>query len=419
MKPRFLSPLVGTFLMVAGHASMGHGQSLSDSQQNFLNANARSFSVNERKDLDDLRFLRSAVRGKRIVLVGEFTHGARECNLVRNRLVAYLHEKLGFNVLLFESGIGEVHVIDTARAERPARALLNAGLVGPWRTNEMLSLIEYIKARPALRVGGFDVQRSGGGFANELRKIATDIGYEFRDGDNVETRFAAIASKLNSRNTPLDEAVMLEKNLLILDYRKLIELNARRKGADPADQKIIGRTLENRIRYLEYFAEFRKDNNFRRRWAARDRMMAENVMWFANEFPKEKLIIVGHNFHTAKFNAKEEVMGEILYEKFGDSMYSIGVFGGQGEIANNSRTPEKMKIPLSGDDVQAAALALKAESAFLDMPDKARPGSDFLFREIAVKNSFVDLDSTDKLDLSKSFDGLIFIKTISLPVFMN
>lgn len=55
----------------------------------------------------DLAFLQPILADKRIVSLGEASHGATEYNSVKVRLIKYLHEKLGYNVIAFESNLAD------------------------------------------------------------------------------------------------------------------------------------------------------------------------------------------------------------------------------------------------------------------------------------------------------------------------
>ncbi|MGE3468118.1 MAG: hypothetical protein AB7J13_14450, partial [Pyrinomonadaceae bacterium] len=111
--------------------------------------------------------------------------------------------------------------------------------------------------------------------------------------------------------------------------------------------------------------------------------------------------------------------GGLLSAHFGKKMFSIGIFGGEGEYANNNRQPETIKKPGSGKEIQAFGGSIKGEAAFLAIPRRQVRGSEFLYTDIEVSDSFINLDSEDRLNLSKAFDGLIFVKAISPPAFLN
>jgi len=76
-------------------------------------------------DFSDLEPLRAALKGARVVMLGEQSHGDGTTFLAKTRLIRFLHEQMGFNVLAFESGLydrggaGRVH--DRADARLPAR----------------------------------------------------------------------------------------------------------------------------------------------------------------------------------------------------------------------------------------------------------------------------------------------------------
>jgi erythromycin esterase len=55
-------------------------------------------------DYRDLLPFAQAIGQARVVALGEQTHGGAEEFLLKTRLVKYLHEKMGFDVLLLESG---------------------------------------------------------------------------------------------------------------------------------------------------------------------------------------------------------------------------------------------------------------------------------------------------------------------------
>ena len=84
------------------------------------------------------------------------------------------------------------------------------------------------------------------------------------------------------------------KEKLVANYRELAtSIESRKKdlisqGFTSTQVAIIRRTLENRIAYLNYFMAWKQDGDWNKRWAARDSMMAANIIWFAQEIFPEK-----------------------------------------------------------------------------------------------------------------------------------
>lgn len=68
-----------------------------------------------------LAALTPRLRGRRVIGLGEATHGTREINEVRARLVRHLVRQLGFRVFLIEDSTATASTAPTSRT-RPARS---------------------------------------------------------------------------------------------------------------------------------------------------------------------------------------------------------------------------------------------------------------------------------------------------------
>ena len=112
----------------------------------------------------DLQFFKTVLKDRRIVQLGESGHGVAEFNHAKVRLIKFLHQQMGFDVIAFESGLFECFHADRIAAANPALTTLRNCIFAVWDTNEVLPLFEYIKstrgtARP-LTLAGFDTQMS-------------------------------------------------------------------------------------------------------------------------------------------------------------------------------------------------------------------------------------------------------------------
>jgi erythromycin esterase len=61
------------------------------------------------EDFSDLQPLKQIIGDKRIVMLGEESHGDGNTFLAKTRLVKFLHQELGFGVIAFESGFYDCH----------------------------------------------------------------------------------------------------------------------------------------------------------------------------------------------------------------------------------------------------------------------------------------------------------------------
>jgi len=263
-------------------------------------------------------------------------------------------------------------------------------------------------------IGGFDVQKSGQSFKlfaqESLSKVDTAWATQVVTLEEANNQFVR-----NIARRFIDSTFFHESAKLIAEYEAQLQLVSKYTAITfPAD--LFAQTFRNRIHYLQYMTQFRRDKDYRKRWVARDSMMAANVMWFLKRHPNEKVILSAHNFHVAKYNAEEEVMGAFLRQQLGDQMYSVGVFAGQGEYANNSRQPEPIEQPETVDDIRSIILSQSTHTAFLDISDIPQKSveNSWLFEEILVPG-FVNLVGGDRLSLRKSFDGLLLLNRVAPP----
>jgi erythromycin esterase len=128
----------------------------------------------------------AAVSDAKIVMLGEPSHGSGSAFAAKVRLIELLHDRLGFDVLVWESGL-----IDLERTESGLRGDLDPveaaqrGILKIWSASaECKPLFAYAKAshrgaRP-LTMAGFDMQLTAPGtldyFAAELRSFVRTLG---------------------------------------------------------------------------------------------------------------------------------------------------------------------------------------------------------------------------------------------------
>lgn len=400
-------------IALTGFMITAKGQKLSEDEMQFLQKNVQTVCTDESMANANWKSLDQAIKNKRIILIGEFSHGAKEVFQLRNDLIRYLHKEHGYNTILFEAGIGEMILPDLRKKEWSASQMTN-GLFGVWRTREFRDLMDYIKSEN-ISIAGFDVQRSGNSFRRLLHEVAAKKNIDTILYHDLENRFGAIITNLNNRKAIYDSVAEKTKKLMndyLVIYNKLFE-----KNPDSIELLLSLRTITNRIEFLRYSLEFVKDRDWNKSFANRDKAMADNIVWLIeNVYKNEKLIIIGHNYHIAKFNENEEVMGEFLSKTRGDKMYSIGTFGGDGSFANNAGKEEKMKPADSLSlDIKHIVNSTNGFASYLTIPQQKSQGSEWLHKDIVVNDSFVDIKNTNKLVLAKHFDGLLFIRKISLP----
>lgn len=396
-------------------ASGSYAQQLDYSQRSWLKDNAYTIHPDETFSKASWEYIFPHINDKRIILVGEFTHGAKEIFLLRNELIRFLHEQLGFNTILFESGIGELAAADINRRQLNT-VQMTAGFSDAWHSKENRDLVEYVK-KNNISVAGFDAERTGNAFRKLFSTVAHTYDLDTAFCGTLEDRFSVIQRELADKKTVYD-AVSPKTTTLITDYQKIYtQLSGNRSGNFSRELLLTRRTLINRIRYLEYMLRFVQNEDGNRRLAARDSVMAENTRWLADSIYKnEKLVVISHNFHIAKHNDPSAVMGELLCHYYPGNTYSIGIFAGTGSYADNKGKEIKLLPPdTTSTDLKHIIALLPGFTSYLHIPENKVSGTDWLYKDVVVNDTFIDLNSANKMILARQFDGVLLLKKVSPP----
>ncbi len=392
------------------------GQILSDPQRDYLQKHLQIISKDSAVDQCQWERLAGHLKNKNLVLIGENNHGSKEIFQWRNDLIRHLHQKEGFNTVLFESGFGEL--LPGQEKESALSPLqMTRSLFGGWRSPEFKDLMAYIKSEQ-MAWGGIDVQRSGGGFREILNRFCGEYGVDTVMYQNLEGRYGFIHGQLNNRKSVYDSIQAITSDLM-RDYQILSNrISELPKNSSLHRMMLIHQTLQNRVVYLNYMLQFVKDKDWHHRWARRDSMMAENLIFLRRHiYPTQKIIVIAHNYHISKINEQEETMGEILNDLYQKDLYVLGVYAGGGSYADNSGKTVSMQAPdTTLPDIKHLIGAMKGYAGFIHLPSKNRPGNQWLFNPMVVNDSFIDLNGTNQLILPKHFDGLLLLKHVSPAV---
>ncbi|MEK7404680.1 MAG: erythromycin esterase family protein [Acidobacteriota bacterium] len=347
----------------------------------------------EDADFTDLLPLRRLIGQARIVGLGEQSHGDGATLRAKVRLVRFLHEKMGFNLLAWESGLYDCEQMDRAlRSDVPIEQASATGVFRVWsRSGQVRPLFEYVRSthgtkRP-LRMTGFDMQisspRTYATFARHL--------FEFLD------RFDAGALSSESRGSVQELLLALprvEKYQPVPEqrqrYRAAVERGIEglalspRRGALPREEAFWNRALRNLLIREEQIRGLFEEGKFKNSPALgnlRDRTMAEILLWLAREYyPKEKIILWAASFHLVRNQAAidtrtlsidykaTETMGNLVWKALGERMYTIAFTAFQGKAGASSTTPWTRELQTPPEDsLEAVWYATGATYAYLDL----------------------------------------------------
>ena len=242
---------------------------------------------------------------KKIIALGEATHGNAEFQQLKLEVFKRLVEDCGVRAFALEGDYGGCEQVNryihggAGTAERAAAAIGFA----IYRTNEMTELISYLReynktasAGEDIRFYGFDMQRVSHTF-----RLLTEACAEYQ--------IDMMGLGEPAEGEPLSDAQA--------EALKQIREKMQAGGAPEKELHCADMLLQ----YCELQSSSTADGG-----ALRDRFMAENAEWILRQEQqngRERIFVTGHNSHIAKWGSYES-MGKILSEEAENGYYAIG-----------------------------------------------------------------------------------------------
>lgn len=356
MTIRTLLALWATPAVVATAAAPAPAQPNDDARIAWLRENAtvvRSINYLD-EDFADLEPLKAAIGDARVVLLGEQTHGDGATFAAKSRLVRFLHQEMGFDVLAYESGLHECDAVDRAFAQgRPVEEAHALGVFGIWSLSQQARpALEYARSthgtdRP-LTVAGVDSQITTDPSLHPLKK-GLEPFFDAADPRMLGPRQRSAVDELlawfargdrKPRQAPPDELLEAVRSLADLIDANRGKLDAAHGAAEVA---LVERSIRNLLAYAAQIAASPMRNV--EEGNIRDAAMGENLAWLARErYPDRKIMVWAASAHNAwNVEALEPLspnldytgvrpMGQVAREALGDEIYSIMFLAYEGRI---------------------------------------------------------------------------------------
>ncbi len=390
--------LAGSLLILAALAACSPSEvdlpaEKADAQTAWLRTHAHRLAL-EGENFDDLDFLRPLLRGKRIVQLGENTHGVREYNRIKARLVQYLHQELGYEVLAMESAFYQCYDANLTAAESSALSTLRGCAMGVWHTQEVLPLFEYLRRthqgeRPLL-LAGIDVQPIGPNKADRpsfLSRAVARFDPDFaKEAFQLDSTFLEIYARgSRERRTYFRQEAgqrMAQSYDRLADFlaEKAAGLRESNAQLDGGSVLVAARTAASMSRYIRQ----QSAPTTREYVEHRDQGMAENLMFLLDEFyPDKKVIVWGHNFHIRHDNLKiapdasifpdvaARTMGSWIRQRYGAEVYTVGFYAHSGQAYDNGGEVYEF-APAEPGSLEALLHEIGAEAVFVDLSQSPR-----------------------------------------------
>lgn len=388
------------------------------------------------EDFADLEPLVGAIGTARVVALGEQSHGDGATFLAKDRLVRFLHRRMGFDVLLWESGTFDCRLVNRdLDAGLPASEAASAGIFPIFTASgQILPVIGYAAAtretlRP-LEIAGFDCQFSGSAGRAELPAYLAAF-FDALDpevlrpsgGTDWEAALAALCAGVG---IPVEEepedgeeeeggrVAAAPERAVIGHLRGVIDTRRDELASVWGAREIA--FAERVLGNLEVFDRMGRapstgspaDTNLR------DRRMGENLAWLVDEYyAGRKVLVWAASFHlmrnadtirSERLDYADTVpMGHVAHELLGEDYYAVAFTAHSGKAGNPFRTAQDLPPP-EPDGLEALLHEAAAPYAFLDLRDLA-PGGEWLRGELSARPLGY---SPMRADWTQVFDAFVF-----------
>lgn len=384
---------------------------------------------------DDLEMLKPLLHDKRIVFLGESSHGVAQFNLAKTRLIQFLHQDMGYNVLAFESGMGNVMNAQGQIDKQAALQTMKDAIFGVWWTKETLPLFDYAKSTQAteqpLVLTGFDIQQQGA-FTNGDWLQNPKLAQQFNE---AEKQLAEWSSGKDLKGYQKVKATIID---VYKQVKSEIQIKEKELQAaypkEPHIVKLMDRTLADRIRLADEYIELTIQSNidieqnniesFLQTMEWRDQAMMENLLWLAEEvYPTEKFIVWAHNDHIRKAQSDVmgspypvKLMGERLPDIYKKYSYVLGLYMTSGETSNNMGEPMPVLPPVKGS-IEDILSSTNKPYTFIDLRNRQNErGNSWMF-EPRLSYSWGMIQ--ESLVPREQYDGILLIDQVNKPTYIK
>lgn len=365
-------------------------------------------------------------RDARLFGFGEASHHGKEFFDLKAKFFKYLVEQQGVTAFIME---------ESYQAERGVNLWINGQAIdapsvldyfgqGIWRCREMQALLQWMRDYNAgkppekrIRFYGMDNQ-FGYGLDRRLRDYAKTYGIA------IDEQLLAVADEC-AAGVLKAGGIKGWGDARVPKLRQIQEILESNKEQLAAADATAYDDMQRGLRYLVQFTAFIQSPQSE----SRDRDMYENVVSvIEKEMPGAKAFIWAHNEHINKhdlYTSGVMSVGSRLKAQYKDAYYCVGFDFGVGEMKGYEMKKGKitgavyrtLETPYKNTFAQTLMQA-QPDIYFIDMQDAMAEPTKFFAtknRQLFLGGPGFDPDNNYflKRKYTESYDGIIFVKTIS------
>ncbi|WP_421823773.1 erythromycin esterase family protein [Flagellimonas oceanensis] len=270
---------------------------------------------NEKNLCNSLNSLIEKVGDKKIVAIGESTHGTSEFYRLREIITKRLVEEKGFNIVVLESPYDDIEILNKDLSSLPLDSLMRKHLFSIYQTHEMKSFLEWYKeSRPNYNIKFKGCDDSSWAYYELLKNHLGSV--DDKKLGSLLQRLKSNISKTPAKNLKKEYKINASIYNNILAIETYLKSN---KEMTKTVEEILSNGKNTYINYINI-----KNG---KPIQSRDEIMAERISFFARN-QNNKIIVWAHNAHISNeiiADSEIGIMGRDLKKEFGDGYHSIGL----------------------------------------------------------------------------------------------
>lgn len=413
-----------------------------DDVLNYIKTNAVLIDTNS-NNLQNLSALNKIFEGRRIIGMGEATHGTQEFQVTKFLFLKYLVTQLNYKLFGIEANFTECRKVNdyVFYGKGEAKTAIDGMYFWTWNTTEVLKMVEWMRSYNAnkpdnqkVKFYGFDMQYDVQAIRQITEKLKRLDSVYFNANygqlaylDTVKGLYTPSVKRkrdsiVSGLIVPLKAYVNSQENNLLKIYSK--EEVAYTKQDIRLLEQYLGENWDAKNRKISSSASKK-----------RDKYMAENIEWILeHEGPDSKIMLWAHNYHVSK-NAginTNKTMGSYLKKFYKDQYYVIGFDFNKGSFRAVDARVGKLKIFTVPEAKEGSSghvfSGLNIPEFFIDIEQAVKtnsPAKKFFTKKITQRSIGAAFSMEWKNGsyiqdpLYDYYDGLIFVNEITATIPMK
>lgn len=368
-----------------------------------------------------LQSLIESLGDKKIVAIGEDTHGTSEYYKLREAITKKLILEKGFNVVVLENPYDDIEMLVKDIHQEKLEDLMRKHLFSIYQTREMNSFLDWYKNNGSEH----NVQFKGCDDSYWVLQVVLEQQLSTLNDDEINSHVEVLkdaadlsVKKFNRKYKGSGKKASSGDDLGVFAYQAALDLEEALSTQGLLTKELEEYLFNIKTSYINYLHLVNK-----KPIKTRDEMMAKRIAWFAAD-PDAKIVVWAHNAHISTevvMDGEIGLMGHNLKKEFGDAYHSIGMSSLKGSYSY-------IENPMINNDHSYDDKLLKADLNFQPNNSWEKIFSEidknafyFETKEFADDHIFENLKllgypqekNTDYYKLSplKMFDTVFFIET--------